>query len=607
MNSLEDMLLAAAALALFAPLGMAMLLAFVAPLRARGKPAAWLSVAAALVSLAASLFIFAFRFGAPPLRRTVAWLPQEGLPLAEVGLALDGVSAGMLVVVTFVASMVQVFSLGYMAEEPPPSQGRYFTYHSLFIFSMNLLVLAPNLLQLFLGWELVGLTSYLLIGFYYQKPSAGHAAVKAFWVTKFADMGLLLGLLVLFAASGSFGFDTRLGEPVATAVTLLAFLAVMGKSAQFPLHIWLPNAMEGPTPVSALLHAATMVAAGVYLLVRIQPLLVQAPSTQEVLLWVGSFTALFAAVVAVVQTDIKRVLAYSTCSQLGYMVAALGAGATLAGYFHLTTHAFFKALLFLAAGSVIHAVRSNELSDMGGLYRTMPLTTGAFLVGACALAGIPGFSGFFSKDLILEALAERGAWLPLTFLLAAAFMTAFYMGRVVLLAFIGRPSKNAPHAHESGPSMTIPLLLLALPALGAGWFAGAFAEGIGLPYRFHLGPVGAGAALLAFGGAGLSYVVYGSRAWSPQGVPALAALGALARSGAVDRAASLLFHRVALRIAAGIGWFDRYVIDGVMNWLGWASMITSRRLQLAQTGNVLDYVFAVAAGVVVLAAWRLWT
>ena len=603
---MEDSLSALAALALLGPLAMALFLGAAAPLRARGKPAAWLSVAMAVTSLGAALAIFARQVGQPAMRLTIPWLPDGGKVLAEVGLQLDGVSIGMLVIVTFVATMVQIFSLGYMADEPLPDQGRYFTYHSLFIFSMNLLVLAPNLLQLFVGWELVGLTSYLLIGFYYKKPSAGHAAVKAFWVTKFADMGLLLGLLVLFAGTGSFGFETAMGEGLATAVTLLLFLAVMGKSAQFPLHIWLPNAMEGPTPVSALLHAATMVAAGVYLLVRASPLFVQAPFTQDVLLWVGSFTALFAAVVAVVQTDIKRVLAYSTCSQLGYMVAAIGANAVMAGYFHLTTHAFFKALLFLGAGSVIHAVHSNELSDMGGLWRKMPLTAGAFIVGALALAGIPGLSGFFSKDLILEGLAARGAWLPLGMLMVAAFLTAFYMGRVVLLAFFGIASVKAGHAHESGPSMTLPLVLLALPALVAGWFAGGFATAMGAEYHFHLGAVGMTASIMGLAGIGVAYVVYGSKSWSPEGVPGLSALGSLARSDIMDRIYSTLFHGVALRIAAAIGWFDRYVIDGVLNWLGWVAMIGSRRLQRAQTGNVLDYVFAVVAGVVLLAVWRLW-
>ncbi len=444
-----------ALVALFVPAGAALLIGIVAPLRRAGKPAAYLAVAAALASLFAALSLFQHQLLVPhaAVLETVPWLPGVGRTVARLGIRLDGISVPMLVVVTGVASMVQIFSLGYMADEPKPAFGRYFGYHSLFIFSMNLLVLAPNLLQLFMGWELVGLTSYLLIGFYWSKPSAARAAVKAFWVTKFADMGLVIGLITLYRMSGGFDWNASLSIPAATLVSLLLFVAVMGKSAQFPLHVWLPDAMEGPTPVSALLHAATMVAAGVYLVVRANPLFAGAPGTQMVMVWVGSFTALFAAVVAVVQTDIKKVLAYSTCSQLGYMIAALGAGSLMAGYFHLTTHAFFKALLFLGAGSVIHAVHSNELSSMGGLAKKMKLTTVTFVVGALALAGFPGFSGFFSKDLILEALYEKQLWGPLALLMLAAFLTAFYMGRVVFLAFFGKPSEAAEHAHESGISM----------------------------------------------------------------------------------------------------------------------------------------------------------
>ena len=382
-----------------------------------------------------------------------------------------------------------------------PAYGRYFAYHALFLLSMNVLVVAPNLLQLFVGWELVGVTSYLLIGFYFRKPSAARAAQKAFWVTKFADMGFLVGLLVLFVASGSFGWDARLAPGIATAVTLLFFLAVVGKSAQFPLHVWLPDAMEGPTPVSALLHAATMVAAGVFLVVRADPLFAQAPATRTIMLGLGAATALFAACLALVQTDIKKVLAYSTCSQLGYMVAALGAGSVLGGFFHLTTHAFFKALLFLAAGSAIHAVHSNDIGDMGGLAKRMPLTAAAFVVGALALAGIPGFSGFFSKDLVLEAVEGKLGSLPWAALLATAFLTAFYMGRVVFVAFFGKPSGDgAEHAHEPGWSMRGPLVVLAILAAGGGLLAAPFAKLYGAEYHFEMGVGPSLGAALGLGG-----------------------------------------------------------------------------------------------------------
>nr|MBP6608394.1 NADH-quinone oxidoreductase subunit L [Deltaproteobacteria bacterium] len=459
-----------ALIALLAPGAVALLLAVATPLRNR-KSAIVLSVLAALSSLMAAILLVKGQLTpTPPQLLTVPWLLQGGVPFAEIGLRIDGISASMLLVVTFVASCVQIFSIGYMNDESPPAQGRYFTYHSLFLTAMNILVLAPNLLQLFLGWELVGVTSYLLIGYYYRKPSAAKAAVKAFWVTKFADMGLLIGLLVLRSKTGNFDWDATITPQAANLVTLLLFVAVMGKSAQFPLHIWLPDAMEGPTPVSALLHAATMVAAGVFLIVRGWPLFELAHSTRAFMLGLGSVTALLAATMALFQNDIKKVLAYSTCSQLGYMIAALGAGSLLGGFFHLTTHAFFKALLFLGAGSVIHAVHSNDLRDMGGLARKMPLTTLTFVIGALSLAGLPGLAGFFSKDLILEAVGEHGLSLWLVLLLVSAFLTAFYMGRLLLRVFFAPATEKSSHAHESGGFLLLPLVLLAVPALATGYF-----------------------------------------------------------------------------------------------------------------------------------------
>jgi len=470
---------------------------------------------------------------------------------------------------------------------------------------MLLLVIAPNLLQLFAGWELVGLTSYLLIGFYFQKPSAAKASVKAIWVTKFADMGLVLGLICLFAVSGGFEWTARLPEGWATAITLLIFLAVVGKSAQFPLHVWLPNAMEGPTPVSALLHAATMVAAGVYLVVRADPLFAQAPTTQLVMAWLGGFTALFAAVLATVQTDIKRVLAYSTCSQLGYMVCALGAGSAIAGYFHLTTHAFFKALLFLAAGSMIHAVHSNELSSMGGLARRMKLTSVVFIVGALALAGIPGFAGFFSKDLILESVYEADMLVPWAMLIGAAFLTAFYMGRVVFLALFGPFSPTSEGAHESGISMGAPLVLLAVGSVAVGYFGSDFASLSGGPYHFHVGMSGMLGTLCALAGVLLSWSIYGARLVSLRSFAFLAPIGRLARSGLVDRFFELVYRRGALALSDTVGFFDRYFVDGLMNWIGWTTIMSGRWLRNTQTGNVRDYVLAVVAGALAIVVWGL--
>ncbi len=593
-----------ALVALFTPAAMAVILALLPPLRRTGRPAAWLSVLAAAVSLAASVWLFVDQLGHPSrdLLEIVRWLPHAGAAMANVGLRIDGISAGMTLVVTLVAFSVQVFSLDYMRSEPAADLGRYFTYHSFFIFSMLLLVLAPNLLQLFFGWELVGLTSYLLIGFYFKKPSAAKAAVKAFWVTKLADTGLLLALVVLYTHTGGFEWTSHPGAEVATVITLLLFVAVMGKSAQFPLHVWLPDAMEGPTPVSALLHAATMVAAGVYLIVRTNPLFAQADFTREVMVWVGSFTAVFAAVIACVQTDIKKVLAYSTCSQLGYMVAALGAGSVMGGYFHLTTHAFFKALLFLGAGSVIHAVHSNEMSDMGGLWKRMKLTTIVFVIGSISLAGIPGLAGFFSKDLILESMLESGHTVPWLMLLGAAFLTAFYMGRVLFTAFFGEPSEKAKHAHEGGWEMQLPLVLLAIPALGAGYFASRFAGLWHLEYELHLNLEAGAASGLAILGFVVAYVMYGRGA--PVATPAiLRPIAKLAASGALDRFYEGLYRVLGLKLAGAIGFFDRYVVDGLINLSGYLTLTTGQKLRRLQSGNVRDYVFVIAFAIFALSAF----
>jgi NADH-quinone oxidoreductase subunit L len=488
--------------------------------------------------------------------------------LAQVGTLVDGVSAPMLAVVAFVALCVQIFSLTYMHDESKRSYGRYFAFHALFLFSMNLLVVAPNLLQAFVGWELVGLASYLLIGFYFAKPSAARAAVKAFWMTKLADMGFLFALLVLYVQTGSFEWTVEPTATVATLVTCLLFVAVMGKSAQFPLHVWLPDAMEGPTPVSALLHAATMVAAGVFLVVRADPLFAQAEATRDVMLWVGSITAVIAACLALVQTDIKRVLAYSTCSQLGYMVAALGAGSAFAGFFHLGTHAFFKALLFLAAGSVIHAVHSNDMADMGGLRRKMPLTAACFLVGALSLAGVPGFAGFFSKDLVLTALEGRASWVPWTLLMASAFLTAFYMGRVFVKTFMGAPSPKSEHAHEPGLAMSGVLVVLAVPSVLAGFLGGWLARTAGAEYHVHVGLTPIVASSAALGGIAAALFVFGRG----RSVGIMTTIARIDRLSPVDRAWEALYRGVLLRLSGALGWVDRYVVDGLMNGMGWTTL-----------------------------------
>ena len=591
-----------ALLTLAAPLAAALVSVIIPPLRHRGAPAAMLTIVASLLATAAAAILVVQGGAGQAIRATVPWLVLQGRGLGEVGVRLDAVSVPMLAVVCLVALAIQVYSVGYMHDEAPRSYGRYFAYHALFLFSMNTLVLAPDLLQAFAGWELVGLVSYLLIGFHFDRPSAARAAVKAFWMTKLADMGFLFALLILFARTGAFSWDVALRPEVAEATAALVFLAVMGKSAQFPLHVWLPDAMEGPTPVSALLHAATMVAAGVYLVVRADPLFAQAHWVQGWMLWIGTITAVFAALLGLVQTDIKRVLAYSTCSQLGFMVAALGAGSAFAGYFHLGTHAFFKALLFLGAGSVIHAVHSNLLTDMGGLGRKMPLTALTFSAGALSLAGVPPFAGFASKDAILTAVEGRGGWVPWALLVATAFLTAFYMGRVLVLTFLGKPSPAAAHAHESPPVMTGPLLALALPTVAGGLLGPWLARGLGTEMHLHLGLTPVLAGLAAVGGLSLSLAIYARGGEAPLA----GTLAALDRASIVDRAWAFGYHRLLLPLGAALRWVDRYLVDGLMNGLGYGTLESGAALRPVQTGRTRDYALAVVVGAILLLALGAW-
>ncbi len=608
-----------ALIAVFAPLIVATLLVVVRPLRNTGRPAAGLSVLGALASLSASLMLLGQSLSGAHVDGLweVRWLPVAGETMATIGVQLDGISISMLGVVALVATCVQVFSLEYMSDETNADYGRYFTWQSLFLFTMQGLVVAPNILQLFICWELVGLCSYLLIGFYWQKPSAARAALKAFWITKFADMGLLIGLIVQYVHSGTYGWDAASVEALSAAgmvnvVAALYFFAVMGKSAQFPLHVWLPDAMEGPTPVSALLHAATMVAAGVYLIVRAYPIFMAAEQVMPIISVIGGVTAILAACIAIVQTDIKKVLAYSTCSQLGYMVAALGGGSLMGGYFHLTTHAFFKALLFLAAGSVIHAIHSNEIGDMGGLWKKMKLTTIVFIIGSAALAGIPFMSGFYSKDLILESLFEATAhsqlyWIPFITCTITAGLTAYYMGRVIVLAFFGEMSEKVSHAHEHGIAMSGPLVLLAALALGLGFGGGQLAHLYGVhDYHFavlpHVAPVPIIAAVLAIGGFVVAYLMDGLGMGAAL-VTALTPVGDFIRSAPVDRAWLFVYHQILSAGADALGWFDRYVIDGAINGLGTGLLNFGEQLRDMQTGKVGDYMHVVLMAIVALAAF----
>jgi NADH-quinone oxidoreductase subunit L len=567
---------------------------------------------------------------------SVDWIAFRPGLVARMGVLIDPLSALLMVVVSTVSLLVHVYSTGYMRGEP--GYGRYFGFLNLFTGAMLGLVVSTNLFQIYAFWELVGASSFLLIGFHYDRPSAVAASKKAFIVTRLADLGFLLGILLLgylsvslLGADDPLDFSTLtrdatlaklraleplfLGVPPLALAALLVFVGAAGKSAMFPLHVWLPDAMEGPTPVSALIHAATMVVAGVYLVARMFPLFAAAPPALEVVAVVGAFTCLFAAVIACTQDDLKRVLAFSTLSQIGYMMLALGvAGAHApeghaASLFHLTTHALFKALLFLCAGSVIHALHTNDVWRMGGLAHRMPLTHLTFLVAVLSIAGVPPFAGFFSKDAILVAALSSGHRAVFGVGLAVAGLTAFYMGRVYLLVFRGAPrdTQAFEHAHESPPSMTIPLAALAVLSLGSGflplegWVGGgaerAAAAGEGARHA-----VAAAGTLLGAAGLLVAWLVYGRRA---------AVEGALARSPLyrtvkaklyVDEAYLWVTHRVLFRlVAAPVAWFDRRVVDGAVNLSARVTEAAGRGLGALQSGQVQVYGAWLVSGTVALA------
>jgi NADH-quinone oxidoreductase subunit L len=476
------------------------------------------------------------------------------------------------------------------------------------------LVEAPSFVQMFVFWELVGLCSYLLIGYWYTRPTAARAAVKAFWITKLGDVGFIVGIVLLWGATGTFDFATLFGMAAQNTLPtaglgltmLLIYMGAVGKSAQFPLHVWLPDAMEGPTPVSALIHAATMVTAGVFLVVRAMPLFALTPDVLTSIGWIGAFTALLAATLACVESDIKRVLAYSTVSQLGYMMAAAGAGAAAAGFFHLLTHGVFKALLFLAAGAVIHAVGTNDLFRMGGLRRVMPQTATTFIIGTLALAGVWPFAGFFSKEEILAGVWAAPTLGPFLMLALTAFLTAFYMFRVVFLTFFGQAHPGG-HPHEAPSLMVIPLWILAALTAGLGLglaLAGGAAE--------HHGPPWLAPFSLGLGGAGLllAWALYQRRLVAPESVAAvfpLNVLDALARRRyGIDALYAGLYQAFILGLSRLVGWIDRYVVDGLVNlWSAW-TLRGGDLLRRIQSGRAQDYVYGVAFGVLLLFVWAQW-
>jgi NADH-quinone oxidoreductase subunit L len=610
---------------LFGPLAAFALIGLLPPLRRSGRPAAVVSIAgigASLIAAIAQAVPFASASEAAPCLYDFVWAPLSTVPSIRFGLLIDGLSASMAVLVAGVALAVQVYSLAYMAEEKPSSLGRYYAYHSLFAFAMLGLVLAHNLLQTYVFWELVGLGSYLLIGFWIEKPEAGRAALKAFWTTRLGDVGFAIGVVVLWAASGTFAFDELFaqagsGALAGTALTLGVagvYVGAMGKSAQAPFHIWLPDAMEGPTPVSALIHAATMVAAGVYLMIRIAPLLAHTPQVAGVVFAIGVLTALLAASMALVENDIKRILAFSTVSQLGFMMAAVGAGGATAAYFHLVTHAFFKALLFLTAGSLIHAVHSNDIFKMGRLARAMPVTTACFAAGALALAGVPPLSGFFSKDGILAVVLAGGHPIGFALLLVTAGMTAFYIARAFIVATLG-PHAAGGHVHESPALMTVPMALLALLAIAGGavawWLPRLFettlattqAEAEHAPFF-----VPVLATTVALIGIAIAWAGYQVRSFDPAAVRAKLkpVVTVLERRWYVDDVFEGSYRAIYLKTSAAIGWLDRYVVDGVVNAASWGTWQLAGRLRAIQSGRVQDSLYFVAGGLLLL-AWLAWT
>lgn len=608
-------------LALLAPVVSFLLIAAVPPLRRAGRPAALVSIVAVLTSLVSALRNWQLSGEESAAIRAVwDWLPAEKGPLATMGVLIDHQSTLMLILVTLVASLVQIYSLEYLHTEPPAALGRYYAYQSLFVFSMMGVVIAPNLLQLFICWELVGVCSYLLIGFWYRKPEAARAALKAFWTTKAGDVGLLIGIVLLYRLAGTWDLvqlrhsvESHTLAPEGLAlITFCLYLGAMGKSAQFPLHVWLPDAMEGPTPVSALIHAATMVTAGVYLLVRTEFLFHETPEVLALVAWIGAITALMAAVIACVQTDIKRVLAYSTVSQLGYMMTAIGAGFASAGFLHLLTHGVFKALLFLGAGAVIHAVHSNEMKDMGGLFTKMPQVAIVFIIGTLSLAGVPLFAGFASKEEVLGATLAGGFLGPFLMLLTAAFLTAFYMFRVVFVVFFGPAKAPAhahghadPHAHASGdPGLTMsgPLWVLALASLAIGGYFTLHHAEAEFTSPGWLTPA---AVTVALSGIVMAWLTYQRQTISADSLAS--AFGPLRKAALakfwIDEIFEDIYRGVLLGLARIIGWTDRYIVDGVLNVISAWTLDGGDALRRIQTGRVGDYIFALAAGLAVLMLW----
>ena len=566
----------------------------------------------------------------------VTWLQFTDKLHIDIGILLDPISVMMLVVISTVSFMVHIYSLGYMKGEK--GFERFFAFLSLFSFSMLGLVLATNIFQMYIFWELVGVSSYLLIGFYYQKPSAVRAAKKAFIVTRFADLGFLIGILILSFNTKTFDFITLtdpngpaiaqgggamfMGLSVMTWSMIFVYMGGIGKSAMFPFHIWLPDAMEGPTPVSALIHAATMVVAGVYLVARMFPVYVfAAPAALEVVAYVGAFSSIFAAVIACTQTDIKRVLAFSTMSQIGYMMLALGVSGYggheglgfMASMFHLFTHAMFKALLFLAAGAIIHAAHSNDMNDMGGLRKYLPITHLTFLIACLTISGIPPLSGFFSKDEILTAAFHHNKFLfGVEYIVAG--LTAFYMFRLYFNIFWGKNTHYHETPHEAPATMTIPLIILALGSVFTGFIPfNELVTSDGKVFESEIEwMVAIPSILVGLVGIGVAFIMYRKESLIPDKLAATFKYGYkwAYNKFYFDELYLFITKKIIFRhISEPIAWFDRHIIDGTMNAIASVTQNISFRIRDFQSGQLQKYAFVFISGVVLLAVvfiylWR---
>lgn len=561
------------------------------------------------------------------------WLPLTDKLHIDIGILLDPISVMMFIVVSVVSLMAHIYSLGYMKGER--GFERFYAFLSLFTFSMLGLVVATNIFQMYIFWELVGVSSYLLIGFYYQKPSAVSAAKKAFIVTRFADMGFLIGILILSFHTKTFDFMALtdpsgpaiaqgagisfMGLSVMTWSMIFVYMGGMGKSAMFPFHIWLPDAMEGPTPVSALIHAATMVVAGVYLVARMFPIYYfAAPAALEVVAYVGAFSSLFAAIIACTQTDIKRVLAFSTLSQIGYMMVALGVSGYgghdglgyMASMFHLFTHAMFKALLFLGAGAIIHAVHSNYMTEMGNLRRYLPVTHATFLIACLAIAGIPPLSGFFSKDEILTAALHHNKIL-FAVEYAVAGLTAFYMFRLYFSIFWGSETQYHHTPHEAPAIMTIPLIILAAGSVLTGFIP--FSELVttdGKPFETHIEwSVAVPSVLIALAGISAAFILYRRKNTIPDRIAGtLKNTYRLAYNKFyIDELYLFITRKIIFRyISAPVAWFDRHIVDGTMNAIASVTQAVSFRIRSFQSGQLQKYAFIFVTGAVTMVIIFIW-